>query len=54
MNLVRINDSPQFVWAIDERTTVDLIKFLAERGTKIPYTDREGLKTKGNVIDTEV
>ena len=54
MNMCRINDTPYFCWMLDTQATIDLIKFLKERGTKIPYTDNEGLKTKGNNIDTEV
>ncbi len=52
MNLCRINDTPMFCWMLDEQATFDLIKFLQERGIKIPYTER-GLKFKGNHIDTE-
>jgi hypothetical protein len=54
MNMCRLNDTPYFVWMVDEKATVDLIKFLQERGTRIPYTDRDGLKFKGNNVDRRV
>ncbi len=53
MNLVRLNDSHQFVWMVDEQTTVDLILFLQERGHKVPYSPRKGLMFAGNNVDTE-
>ena len=54
MNICRLNDTYQFVWAIDTQTTVDLIKFLQERGIRIPWVEGQGLKFKGNFIDEEV
>ena len=53
MNLVRINDTHQFVWMMDEQTTFDLIKFLQERAIKVPYIPNKGLMLKGANIDVE-
>lgn len=53
-NLVRINDTPMFCWMISEQATFDLIKFLQERGHKVPFVEDRGLKFKGNHIDMEV
>ena len=43
MNLVRINDTHQFVWMIDEQATIDLIKFLHERGHKVHWEHNRGI-----------
>ena len=50
MNLCRINDTHQFVWAMDTQTTIDLIKFLQERATQIRYIPNEGLEVEHDKI----
>lgn len=54
LNFVRINDTPYFCWMIDTETTAELIKLLNDRGVRVKYTEKEGLKFKGNNIDVEV